>query len=168
MLVNLGEVRPARKRKSQYHRDTLALGDLPCLRSGITEDHTASYFSHSDDKASQLREALAEECLESLIAWLKKGGNVAIHGMYADQVGAIWWMTFMVQMRQTVLKQGGKPRAFQPSLSALNLLNMKRKNCCPCCERAWTGSLVPGKLLRRSSRYSGKHRSQSFVWGSGL
>ncbi|CAE6516757.1 unnamed protein product [Rhizoctonia solani] len=48
-------------------------------KSGITEDHTASYFSHSDDKASQLREALAEECLESLIAWLKKGGNVAIH-----------------------------------------------------------------------------------------
>ncbi|KDN51762.1 hypothetical protein RSAG8_00310, partial [Rhizoctonia solani AG-8 WAC10335] len=48
-------------------------------QSGITEDHTASYFSHSDDKASQLREALAEECLENLIAWLKKGGNVAIH-----------------------------------------------------------------------------------------
>ncbi|CAE6436930.1 unnamed protein product [Rhizoctonia solani] len=48
-------------------------------KSGITEDHTASYFSHSDDKASQLREALAEECLENLIAWLKKGGNVAIH-----------------------------------------------------------------------------------------
>ncbi|KAF8710963.1 Bifunctional 6-phosphofructo-2-kinase fructose-2,6-bisphosphate 2-phosphatase, partial [Rhizoctonia solani] len=48
-------------------------------KSGITEDHTASYFSHSDDKASQLREALAEECLENLISWLKKGGNVAIH-----------------------------------------------------------------------------------------
>ncbi|CEL51896.1 6-phosphofructo-2-kinase [Rhizoctonia solani AG-1 IB] len=48
-------------------------------KSGITEDHTASYFSHSDDKASQLREALAEECLESLISWLKQGGNVAIH-----------------------------------------------------------------------------------------
>ncbi|KAG9103679.1 Fructose-2,6-bisphosphatase [Ceratobasidium sp. 370] len=48
-------------------------------KSGITEDHTASYFSHSDDKASQLREALAEECLESLISWLKEGGNVAIH-----------------------------------------------------------------------------------------
>ncbi|QRW00703.1 6-phosphofructo-2-kinase/fructose-2,6-bisphosphatase [Ceratobasidium sp. AG-Ba] len=48
-------------------------------KSGIAEDHTASYFSHSDSKASQLREALAEECLESLISWLKKGGNVAIH-----------------------------------------------------------------------------------------
>ncbi|KAG9086777.1 Fructose-2,6-bisphosphatase [Ceratobasidium sp. UAMH 11750] len=48
-------------------------------KSGITEDHTASYFSHSDNKASQLREALAEECLESLISWLKEGGNVAIH-----------------------------------------------------------------------------------------
>ncbi|KAG8685624.1 Fructose-2,6-bisphosphatase, partial [Ceratobasidium sp. 395] len=44
-------------------------------KSGITEDHTASYFSHSDDKASQLREALAEECLEGLISWLKQGGN---------------------------------------------------------------------------------------------
>jgi 6-phosphofructo-2-kinase/fructose-2,6-biphosphatase 2 len=59
-------------------------------RSGIVEDHTASYFSHSDDKASQLREALAEECLESLIAWLKKGGNVAIHGMCENLVQESW------------------------------------------------------------------------------
>ena len=62
----------------------ISLLNIP-VRSGITEDHTASYFSHSDDKVSQLREALAEECLENLIAWLKKGGNVAIHGMYPDQ-----------------------------------------------------------------------------------
>ncbi|KAB5596451.1 6-phosphofructo-2-kinase [Ceratobasidium theobromae] len=55
-------------------------------KSGIVEDHTASYFSHSDDKASQLREALAEECLESLISWLKKGGNVAIHEKIAARV----------------------------------------------------------------------------------
>jgi hypothetical protein len=28
------------------------------------------------------RERLAEESLEMLIAWLRKGGNVAIHGLY--------------------------------------------------------------------------------------
>jgi len=28
----------------------------------------------------QLREALAEECLDMLIKWLKDGGNVGIHG----------------------------------------------------------------------------------------
>ncbi|KAF8744755.1 Bifunctional 6-phosphofructo-2-kinase fructose-2,6-bisphosphate 2-phosphatase, partial [Rhizoctonia solani] len=56
-------------------------------KSGITEDHTASYFSHSDDKASQLREALAEECLENLISWLKKGGNVAIHA-FREKIAA--------------------------------------------------------------------------------
>ncbi|CAE6520733.1 unnamed protein product [Rhizoctonia solani] len=65
-VFNVGQLR---RSKARARKET----------SGITEDHTASYFSHSDDKASQLREALAEECLESLIAWLKKGGNVAIH-----------------------------------------------------------------------------------------
>ena len=29
------------------------------------------------------REQLAEESLEMLISWLRKGGNVAIHGQYA-------------------------------------------------------------------------------------
>jgi 6-phosphofructo-2-kinase/fructose-2,6-biphosphatase 2 len=50
-------------------------------RSGNPKaDHSASYFSHSDQKASQVREKLAEESLESLIDWLKKEGNVGIMG----------------------------------------------------------------------------------------
>ncbi|KAG8747616.1 Fructose-2,6-bisphosphatase [Ceratobasidium sp. 414] len=83
-VFNVGQLRrsKARAKKEKFvfskflHHASKLIG---CVRSGITEDHTASYFSHSDDKASQLREALAEECLESLISWLKKGGNVAIH-----------------------------------------------------------------------------------------
>lgn len=49
-------------------------------RGNPKADHSASYFSHSDEKASQVREKLAEESLESLIAWLKKEGNVGIMG----------------------------------------------------------------------------------------
>ncbi len=49
-------------------------------RSGIHEDHTASYFSHDNAHATHLRDSLAEDSLESLISWLKEGGNVGIHG----------------------------------------------------------------------------------------
>lgn len=48
----------------------------------MKEDHTANYFSHSNQTATEMRESIAEESLEMLIDWLKtKGGNVAIHGM---------------------------------------------------------------------------------------
>jgi hypothetical protein len=30
----------------------------------------------------QLRDSLAEDCLEMLIQWLKNGGNVGIHGQF--------------------------------------------------------------------------------------
>jgi 6-phosphofructo-2-kinase/fructose-2,6-biphosphatase 2 len=43
-------------------------------------DHSAKYFSHSDEEASKVREKLAEESLESLIRWLKAEGNVGIMG----------------------------------------------------------------------------------------
>lgn len=49
-------------------------------REGVKEDHTASYFSHSNQSATQTRDSIAEESLEMLIDWLKKGGNVGIHG----------------------------------------------------------------------------------------
>jgi len=43
-------------------------------------DHSADYFSHSNAEANLAREKLAEESLESLIEWLKQGGNVGIMG----------------------------------------------------------------------------------------
>jgi hypothetical protein len=49
-------------------------------RSGVREDHTASYFSHNNVEAARIREQLAAESLEMLISWLKDGGNVGIHG----------------------------------------------------------------------------------------
>lgn len=49
-------------------------------RSGVAEDHTSSYFSHNNETATKLRDALAEDSLEMLIQWLKDGGNVGIHG----------------------------------------------------------------------------------------
>jgi 6-phosphofructo-2-kinase/fructose-2,6-biphosphatase 2 len=49
-------------------------------------DHSAKYFSHSDEEASKVREKLAEESLESLISWLKAEGNVGIMGkLFANQ-----------------------------------------------------------------------------------
>lgn len=50
------------------------------IRSGIKEDHTAKYFSHNNVEATRIRDRLAEDSLEMLIQWLKKGGNVGIHG----------------------------------------------------------------------------------------
>lgn len=49
-------------------------------RSGVREDHGASYFSHDNTDATRSRDQLAEDSLEMLIQWLKDGGNVGIHG----------------------------------------------------------------------------------------
>lgn len=46
---------------------------------GLVEDHTASFFDPNNPKAYQQRSALANECLEQLISFLKKGGNVGLH-----------------------------------------------------------------------------------------
>lgn len=43
-------------------------------------DHSAAYFSSTNEKASALREELATETLESLISWVKAEGNVGIMG----------------------------------------------------------------------------------------
>lgn len=49
-------------------------------KTGIKADHTANFFDNDNASASKAREALAEECLENLIRWLKEeGGNVGIH-----------------------------------------------------------------------------------------
>ena len=49
-------------------------------RSGVKEDHTASYFSHGNAEATRLRDQLAADSLDMLIQWLRDGGNVGIHG----------------------------------------------------------------------------------------
>jgi len=53
---------------------------LCTTRSGVREDHTASYFSHNNAEATRLREQLATDSLEMLIQWLREGGNVGVHG----------------------------------------------------------------------------------------
>ncbi|KAG6873959.1 hypothetical protein C0995_008998 [Termitomyces sp. Mi166 len=45
-------------------------------QSGIKEDHTAQYFSHDNQSATESREKLAHDSLEMLIQWLKDGGNM--------------------------------------------------------------------------------------------
>ena len=47
---------------------------------GTKEDHSASFFDTSNPEGAKKREMLATECMEQLITWLKKGGNVGIHG----------------------------------------------------------------------------------------
>ncbi|KAF9228649.1 bifunctional 6-phosphofructo-2-kinase/fructose-2,6-bisphosphate 2-phosphatase [Gyrodon lividus] len=65
-VFNVGQLRRSRARQK-------------ALQSGITEDHTSSYFSHDNVEATKSRDRLAEDSLEMLIQWLKKGGNVGIH-----------------------------------------------------------------------------------------
>ena len=56
-----------------------ALARAKYNQSGVKEDHTASFFDPSNPSAYKLRSQMAEECLEQLIGWLKRGGNVGIH-----------------------------------------------------------------------------------------
>ncbi|KAG9318270.1 bifunctional 6-phosphofructo-2-kinase fructose-2,6-bisphosphate 2-phosphatase [Chiua virens] len=65
-VFNVGQLRRSRARQK-------------ALQSGIKEDHTAQYFSHNNVEATKIRDKLAEDSLEMLIQWLKKGGNVGIH-----------------------------------------------------------------------------------------
>ncbi|KAG0152180.1 hypothetical protein CROQUDRAFT_650257 [Cronartium quercuum f. sp. fusiforme G11] len=46
---------------------------------GKKEDQSANFFDPHNQNASESREQMASECLESLITWLKEGGNVGIH-----------------------------------------------------------------------------------------
>lgn len=80
------------------------------------QDHSHTYFSSTNAEATALREQLATESLESLITWLKQGGNVGIHGetkwevrkfaegRLADSGPA----SLIGQMLLTVQEQGGK------------------------------------------------------------
>ncbi|UZJ55445.1 hypothetical protein CBS101457_004765 [Exobasidium rhododendri] len=56
-----------------------ALAKAKLQESGKKEDHTANFFDPQNPAAFKLRTQMAEECLEQLIGWLKKGGNVGIH-----------------------------------------------------------------------------------------
>ncbi|KIY51803.1 bifunctional 6-phosphofructo-2-kinase/fructose-2,6-bisphosphate 2-phosphatase [Fistulina hepatica ATCC 64428] len=65
-VFNVGQLRRTRARQK-------------AKEFGVKEDHTASYFSHDNTEATQLREKLASDSLEMLIQFLKDGGNVGIH-----------------------------------------------------------------------------------------
>ncbi len=56
-----------------------ALARTKLKESGVQEDHTASFFDPNNPDAYKLRSQMATECLEQLISWLKRGGNVGIH-----------------------------------------------------------------------------------------
>lgn len=49
-------------------------------QSGHKADQSSNFFDAKNAEASKAREAMATECLEDLIKWLKAGGNVGIHG----------------------------------------------------------------------------------------
>ncbi|RSH91861.1 Fructose-2,6-bisphosphatase [Saitozyma podzolica] len=64
-VFNVGQLRRSKARAAQQEGKGKA-------------DHSAQFFSHSDQKSNLAREKLAEESLEALIDWLKKEGNVGI------------------------------------------------------------------------------------------
>lgn len=83
-MFNVGQLRRSRARQKAQEYWHLFIQVLIRLirnsRSGICEDHTASYFSHENVEATKLRDKLAADSLEMLIQWLKEGGNVGILG----------------------------------------------------------------------------------------
>ena len=56
--------------------------------SGIKGDQSANFFDSNNKAAQREREHMASECLETLISWLKAGGNVGIHGKSSLLSGA--------------------------------------------------------------------------------
>ncbi|CAO1634655.1 unnamed protein product [Parajaminaea phylloscopi] len=56
-----------------------AMAKAKLAESGVKEDQSAAFFDPTNPAAYKLRTKMAEECLEQLISWLKKGGNVGIH-----------------------------------------------------------------------------------------
>ncbi|TFL04163.1 fructose-2,6-bisphosphatase [Pterulicium gracile] len=85
-VFNVGQLRRSRARqKAQQSIPSTPSCDAPDgdsneSRSGVQENHSASYFSHDNKNATELREKLAEDSLDMLINWLKnEGGNVGIH-----------------------------------------------------------------------------------------
>ncbi|KAJ7911499.1 bifunctional 6-phosphofructo-2-kinase/fructose-2,6-bisphosphate 2-phosphatase [Mycena leptocephala] len=65
-VFNVGQLRRTRARQKAQ-------------QSGITEDHSAIFFSSDNAEGTLSRDRLAEDSLEMLIKWLKDGGNVGIH-----------------------------------------------------------------------------------------
>ncbi|KAK0551798.1 Fructose-2,6-bisphosphatase [Tilletia horrida] len=55
-----------------------ALAQAKLKNSGVREQHTADFFDPNNEIGYTLRKQMAEECLEQLIGWLKRGGNVGI------------------------------------------------------------------------------------------
>lgn len=47
--------------------------------SGRKKDQSSNFFDSNNREAKREREHMASECLETLISWLKAGGNVGIH-----------------------------------------------------------------------------------------
>lgn len=66
-VFNVGQLRRSKARAEQQ-------------QGGEKVDHSADYFSATNEKGQAVREQLASESLESLISWLKKEGNVGIMG----------------------------------------------------------------------------------------
>jgi 6-phosphofructo-2-kinase/fructose-2,6-biphosphatase 2 len=66
-VFNVGQLRRSRAREK--------------AKEGAKPNHSASYFSHDNKEATESREKLASDSLDMLIAWLKEGGNVGIHGI---------------------------------------------------------------------------------------
>lgn len=70
----------------EYNVKVFNVGQLRRRKARETADgkanHGESYFDHSDASAKAVREKLAEESLDALIDWLKREGNVGIHGAF--------------------------------------------------------------------------------------
>jgi hypothetical protein len=82
-------------------------------RSGVKEDHTASFFSHDNAEATRRRDQLAADSLDMLIQWLHNGGNVGIHG--ACRIHPYYPVSSDIPVRRYEQHEGAKVRLIQVS-----------------------------------------------------
>lgn len=84
-FINLNTYVPFAQPSSCLQQLRRSKAKTEALNSGTKADHSAGFFDRNNANASQRRDALASECLEALISWLKAGGNVGIHGKSSFQ-----------------------------------------------------------------------------------
>lgn len=122
--------------------------DCQSYREGVKEDHTANYFSHSNQTATQMRDKIAEESLEMLIDWLKtKGGNVGIHGSDVRVLS-------MGYLRLTTISSRcNEQHESQEVCTSLWLIHtvdqsLQSQDLCSSCQRTWLALALPRIFVR--------------------
>lgn len=123
--------------------------------SGRKKDQSSNFFDSNNREAKREREHMASECLETLISWLKAGGNVGIHGPSHPHPFSIFTHTARIHRRdQQYTSTSTSPRrprqARTRTQAALHRISLRRP-CHPCCQHCCQGRFWGPRLRRYAS-----------------